>query len=90
MSKRFNKTLESPRDMKIRSFWIEGVQDVIENTKLPRSFDRTKETDVIIHGYLVDTSLPEIRDLAFTLKKVGNFIWADLKRVIQKNARDLS
>ena len=90
MSKRFNKTPESPRDMKIRSFWIEGVQDVIENTKLPGSFDRTKETDVIIHGYLVDTSLPEIRDLAFTLKKVRNFIWADLNRVIQKNARDLS
>ena len=82
MSKRFYKTPESPRDMMIRSLWIEGEQDIIENTKLPGSFDKTKETDVIIHGYLVDTSLPEIRDLAFTLKKVRNFILAGLKVVI--------
>jgi hypothetical protein len=70
MSKRFNKRPESPEEMKLKSVWFEGVDKISENTALPKSFDRTKETDVIIHGYLVDMSLPEIRDLAATLRQV--------------------
>ncbi|XP_062583599.1 pancreatic triacylglycerol lipase-like [Saccostrea cucullata] len=69
MSKRFNKVPESPKDMRLKSFWLEGVNKISENTALPKSFDKSKETDVIIHGYLVDSSLPEIKDLASSLKK---------------------
>ncbi|XP_048766002.2 pancreatic triacylglycerol lipase-like [Ostrea edulis] len=69
MSKRFNKRPESPEEMKLKNVWFEGVDKISENTALPESFDRSKETDVIIHGYLVDTSLPEIRDLAATLSQ---------------------
>jgi hypothetical protein len=46
------------------------VDKISENMALPKSFDRAKNTGVIIHGYLVDTSLPEIRDLAATLRSV--------------------
>ena len=71
MSKRFNKVPESPESMNIKTLWFEGVEDIIENDHLPDDFDKTQETDIVIHGYLVDTSLPEIRDLAFILKKVS-------------------
>ena len=71
MSNRFNKVPESPESMKIKTLWFEGVEDIIENDHLPDDFDKKQETDVVIHGYLVDTSLPEIRDLAFILKKVS-------------------
>lgn len=73
MSKRFNKRPESPEEMKLKNVWFEGVDKISENTALPKSFDRTKETDVIIHGYLVDTSLPAIRNLADTLRQVEVF-----------------
>ena len=71
MSKRFNKVPESPESMNIKTLWFEGVEDIIENDHLPDDFDKAQETDVVIHGYLVDSSLPEIRDLAFILKKVS-------------------
>ena len=71
MSKRFNKVPESPESMNIKTLWFEGVEDIIENDHLPDDFDKTQETDIVIHGYLVDTSLPEIRDLAFIMKKVS-------------------
>ena len=71
MSKRFNKVPESPESMNIKTLWFEGVEDIIENNHLPDDFDKAQETDVVIHGYLVDSSLPEIRDLAFILKKVS-------------------
>ncbi|XP_056016708.1 pancreatic triacylglycerol lipase-like [Ostrea edulis] len=69
MSKRFNKRPESPEKMKLKNVWIEGVDKISENTALPESFDRSKKTGVIIHGYLVDTSLLEIRALAVTLRQ---------------------
>eukprot|EP00105_Crassostrea_gigas_P024960 XP_011445387.1 PREDICTED: inactive pancreatic lipase-related protein 1-like [Crassostrea gigas] len=72
MTKRFDKRPESPRDMGLKSIWFEGAEGIKVQTNLPDKFDKTKETDVIIHGYLVDTSLPEIRDLAGMLKQKGN------------------
>ena len=70
MSIRFRKIPESPKEMGIKSLWFEGVEDLIDNTHVPDSFDRTQETDVIIHGYLIDSSLHEIRHLALQLKAV--------------------
>lgn len=70
MKKRFDKRPESPRDMGLKSIWFEGIENVKIQTNLPDNFDQSKETYVIIHGYLVDTSLPEIRDLANMLRKV--------------------
>ena len=70
MSNRFRKIPESPKEMGIKSIWFEGVEDLIENTRVPDSFDKTQETDVIIHGYLIDSSLHEIRHLALQLKAV--------------------
>uniref|UniRef100_A0A8W8J5G1 Lipase domain-containing protein n=1 Tax=Magallana gigas TaxID=29159 RepID=A0A8W8J5G1_MAGGI len=72
MKKRFDKRPESPGDMGLKSIWFEGSEGIKEQTSLPDKFDKTKETDIIIHGYLVDTSLPEIRDLASMLKQKGN------------------
>ncbi|XP_062585787.1 pancreatic triacylglycerol lipase-like, partial [Saccostrea cucullata] len=69
MGKRFNRTPETPEEMRLRSIWVEGVDKITENTVLPESFDKTKETAVVIHGYLVDTTLPGIQDLAIGLRK---------------------
>lgn len=73
MKKRFDKRPESPGDMGLKSIWFEGSEGIKEQTSLPDKFDKTKETDIIIHGYLVDTSLPEIRDLASMLKQVRKY-----------------
>nr|XP_034332462.1 phospholipase A1 VesT1.02-like [Crassostrea gigas] len=72
MKKRFDKRPESPGYMGLKSIWFDGPEDIKVQTTLPDKFDKSKETDVIIHGYLVDTSLPEIRDLAGMLKQKGN------------------
>ncbi|XP_061177602.1 pancreatic triacylglycerol lipase-like [Saccostrea echinata] len=69
MGKRFNRTPETPEEMKLKSIWVEGTDKISETTALPESFDRTKDTAVIIHGYLVDTTLPGIQDLALGLRK---------------------
>ena len=70
MKTRFDKRPERPVDMGLKSIWFDGAEDIKVQTNLPDKFDKSKETDVIIHGYLVDTSLPEIRDLAGMLKQV--------------------
>lgn len=73
MKKRFDKRPESPGYMGLKSIWFDGPEDIKVQTTLPDKFDKSKETDVIIHGYLVDTSLPEIRDLAGMLKQVRKY-----------------
>ncbi|XP_061177473.1 pancreatic triacylglycerol lipase-like [Saccostrea echinata] len=78
MGKRFSKRPETPEKMKLKSIWIEGVDKISENTTLPPTFDRTKEITVIIHGYLVDSSLPGIQDLVHGLgKKNYNVLMVD-------------
>eukprot|EP00105_Crassostrea_gigas_P024959 XP_011445385.1 PREDICTED: pancreatic triacylglycerol lipase [Crassostrea gigas] len=72
MKTRFDKRPERPVDMGLKSIWFNGAENIKVQTTLPDNFDKTKETDVIIHGYLVDTSLAEIRDLANILKKKGH------------------
>ncbi|XP_061185093.1 pancreatic triacylglycerol lipase-like [Saccostrea echinata] len=69
MSKRFNKTPQSPEEMKLKSLWIEGVDKIKDTSGIPKGFNPSKETDVIVHGYLVNSYLPLLQTLAQRLKK---------------------
>ncbi|XP_061185259.1 pancreatic triacylglycerol lipase-like [Saccostrea echinata] len=69
MSKRFNKAPQSPEEMKLKSLWIEGVDKIKDTSGIPKGFNPSKETDVIVHGYLVNSYLPLLQTLAQRLKK---------------------